>query len=695
MPVLSTLKKTTLKQPVYPILRNPQALFKMFKGELSLYWNKSKTFSGLLTIWGLSIFLLMRAIRNTRRSEAKKREKQMASLPKSKRKKRKPDADAIFFRRLFRILKLCVPGLFTKEAGTLLLQFIALILRSLLSIRMAVLIGQGQSAVLTWSMKGFLATIAQFFLLSITCSGVNSSLRFLTNYLTVMFRRRLTEHIHGKYLKHRNYYHFRNSLGQADQRIVEDLNKFCIVAAELYNRTFKPALDVFFCTRRMAQKLGLKSLIFLYSYFGFANHLVNALSPNFSAMIAEKSYLEGDFHSLHARVESNAEEIAFLRGEERERTILDSALARLTDFESYFFFQKFFQGIANQFCFKYAASMLGWPTLALPFLLYDEGLSISQRSALYRENDQLIRNGCDAVGDLMMVSAKLRTLAGHTSRVAELLEAVEELSKMEHKSPTTYSESDVIQFNNLTIKTPETPSRTLLKELNLCIRLKENVLVTGPNGAGKTSLFRVLAGLWRSEGGEVLRPKCLSKNASELFYVPQKPYLVKGTLRDQITYPKFELSKEKDVDVERCLRLVGLGKLIKDESNGLDRWEHDWYDVLSGGEKQRVGIARLFYQKPTFAVLDEATSAINVTDEGPLYRQLLDLGITVFSIAHRTELKKFHKKELHYVGDGTGKWELIDLEKEGNGSAAGVKTDSSFEEVEGQERTPNGQGPFQ
>jgi len=680
MPTLSTLK-----QPVYPILRDPYAILKMFKGELFLYWTKSKTFSGLFTVWSLSIFTLMRAIRNTQLSEAKKRNRQMASLPKVKRKKRKPDVDAVFFKRFFRILKICVPGVFTKEAGTLLVQFIALILRSMLSIRMAVLIGQGQSAVLTWSMIKFLAAMSQFFILSLTCSGVNSSLRFLTNYLTVMFRRRLTEHIHEKYLKHRNYYHFRNSLGQADQRIVEDLNKFCIVAAELYNRTFKPALDVFFCTSRMARKLGLRSLLFLYSYFGVANHLVNALSPNFSAMIAEKSYLEGDFHSLHSRLESNAEEIAFLRGEKRERTILDAALARLTDFESFFFFQKFFQGIANQFCFKYAASMLGWPTLALPFLLKDEGLTISERSALYRENDQLIRNGCDAVGDLMMVTFKLRTLAGHTSRVSELLEAVEDLSSLESSIPPVYSDSNIIQFNNLTIETPETPARTLLKELNLSVRLKENVLVTGPNGAGKTSLFRVLAGLWRSEEGAVLRPKCLSRDSSELFYVPQKPYLVKGTLRDQITYPKFELSKDKDEDVEHCLRLVGLGKLIKDESDGLDRWEHDWYDVLSGGEKQRVGIARLFYQKPTFAVLDEATSAINVTDEGPLYQKLLDLGITVFSIAHRVELKKFHKKELHYFGDGTGKWKLIDLENERSLSSPGSRTETSYVEVEEQE----------
>merc|ERR1711972_1121460 len=74
-----------------------------------------------------------------------------------------------------------------------------------------------------------------------------------------------------------------------------------------------------------------------------------------------------------------------------------------------------------------------------------------------------------------------------------------------------------------------------------------------------------------------------------------------------------------------------------------------------------MGLARIFFHRPKFAVLDEATSAINVDEEGPLYSRLLELGTTVFSIAHRPALERFHQKKLNYVGDGTGRWELTEI----------------------------------
>ena len=172
-------------------------------------------------------------------------------------------------------------------------------------------------------------------------------------------------------------------------------------------------------------------------------------------------------------------------------------------------------------------------------------------------------------------------------------------------------------------------------------------------------MFRVLAGLWEASEGVVLRPRNGLKSikseggddgdVSSLFYVPQRPYLVTGSLRDQILYPAKQKSDEDEFDKDderilECLARVNLVKLLKkgDRSVGLDRLEHDWNDVLSGGEKQRIGLARLYFHAPRFAILDEATSAINPDEEGALYEEFEKNNITVFSIAHRMELSLIH-----------------------------------------------------
>jgi ABC-type uncharacterized transport system fused permease/ATPase subunit len=236
----------------------------------------------------------------------------------------------------------------------------------------------------------------------------------------------------------------------------------------------------------------------------------------------------------------------------------------------------------------------------------------------------------------------------------------------------------------------------------------DHLLITGPNGAGKTSLLRVLAGLWKPLEGTVSTPSPTKANGGKvMMWLPQRPYLLQGSLRDQVVYPDVPKARagtftrrggrgrrsggaggpsaagsssspsssssagrgraecdaeaeEEDERIRRCLRMAGLGKFVDGDvpGVGLGTRHLEWNDVLSGGERQRVGFARLFYHAPPFAIQDEATSAINPDEEGKLYEHVIAGGTTVVSIAHRLELRRFHKKELKLRGDGNGGWEL-------------------------------------
>jgi ABC-type uncharacterized transport system fused permease/ATPase subunit len=212
-----------------------------------------------------------------------------------------------------------------------------------------------------------------------------------------------------------------------------------------------------------------------------------------------------------------------------------------------------------------------------------------------------------------------------------------------------------------------------------------------------------------------------SAAAIPVMWLPQRPYLLQGSLRDQVVYPNVavaesnarRISRERrktaagddgrgsnrltrrtessasaseaeaeDERVKRCLRLAGLGKFVDGGVSGfgLNTRQLEWNDVLSGGERQRIGFARLFYHQPPFAILDEATSAINPDEEDALYERVIAQGTTVVSIAHRLELRKFHELELKLLGDGAGGWELHERGKQGKqGNAGGWGLKSSSE----------------
>jgi len=163
-----------------------------------------------------------------------------------------------------------------------------------------------------------------------------------------------------------------------------------------------------------------------------------------------------------------------------------------------------------------------------------------------------------------------------------------------------------------------------------------------------------LGGLWPIIAGSVKRPK-----VEKIFYIPQRPYLPNGSLRDQIIYPNEEIDmkrkKLKDNDLLDLLKIVKLDYLV--EREGGFNSVKEWIDVLSGGEKQRIAMARMFYHKPSFAILDECTSAVSSDVESSLYNNAKKLGITLFTVSHRHTIFEYHDFILTFNGEGDWKFE--------------------------------------
>lgn len=260
-----------------------------------------------------------------------------------------------------------------------------------------------------------------------------------------------------------------------------------------------------------------------------------------------------------------------------------------------------------------------------------------------------------------------------------------------------------IVFSNADIMTPS--GNLLVKGLSFEVR-KESLLLTGHNGAGKSSIFRAMAGLWKlgnpyppgvapiedddfltpaNSAGDLSAMSSSSKNGAsssdtanknregpltrrisssrsvsknpygrisrppddKIFYLPQKPYNIPGSLREQIYYPRDPPSCVREDEEEIRVLLEKVDMLTF--ANDLDR-PRNWESILSLSQKQRLAIARLWFHRPRFAILDECTSAVSVDLEELLYEECQRLKIVYVTVCHRPALRKFHQNQLCLIG---------------------------------------------
>ncbi len=200
-----------------------------------------------------------------------------------------------------------------------------------------------------------------------------------------------------------------------------------------------------------------------------------------------------------------------------------------------------------------------------------------------------------------------------------------------------------LRLRAVNVRLPD--GRDLVKDLDLDLAAGGRLLVMGASGSGKSTLLRTLAGVWPFGEGRVELPE-----GNAVLFMPQRPYLPLGTLRDALLYP-FGDSSTSDERLLSVMELAGLPALA-----GVLNENRMWSHVLSLGEQQRLAFGRIFLQGPGWVFMDEATSAIDEPAEGALYGRLIELlpRTAVVSVGHRSSLQEFHQSRL--VLEGGGAW---------------------------------------
>jgi putative ATP-binding cassette transporter len=480
--------------------------------------------------------------------------------------------------------------------------------------------------------------------------------------MELRWRQWLTRRFINDYLTDSSYYALNRDrvVDNPDERIAIDIQQFIYYPSNILFGFIRSVSDL---------------AVFVYVLWHFAWYLVPASAAYYifqsiaSLMFAkpqmklgyEQRRLDGDFRFGLVNVRTNAESIAFLRGEPVEQ----KELFRRNDLLVENSVKTVWWGLLLNTWFDFS-SVLG---SALPTLLI---VPLVLKGTLTLAAFPQAQVAWGRVGFAFGFFGQQASSLAYTAALIVRLHALREhcvgkaRHEMDHEgTQIQVSASDRLATEHLNLETPR-GERVLVSDLSFDLGPTGRLLVVGPNGVGKSSLLRGFAGLWTRGSGELHIP-----SRDNMMFLPQRPYMSLGPLREQVTYPESN-SRFGDDQVRAVLAAVKV-EYLEERFGGFNA-KLDWTHVLSPGEQQRIAFARVLLRKPKLVILDEATSGIDVQGECLLYQLLRDIDAAYVSVGHRVTLYPFHDTLLDLTGEG--KWLLRPVQADdgaaGNAPLGGI-----------------------
>lgn len=455
---------------------------------------------------------------------------------------------------------------------------------------------------------------------------------------------RFNQELLKRWLSDKHYYHLQMSQERPDnidQRIQQDAQDFIHTTVEFVRGMINSVVSAIEFTIVL---WGLSGVMLLFGieiprgmvFFVF----IFAILATFGAMWIGKPLIKlnfdnerfnGDYRYSLIRVKDNAESIAFYDGEKTELDNLKQRFAKI---------------IENRWKIVYRSLALN---------SFNNGLTQGVQLLPLMLQAPRFFAGQATIGDMHQTVQAFNRLQRALSFFRNFYEAftayqarLERLngffSSTEKPMPTqqlyhqTIEQGIILQDVALFLA----DNRKLIDNINLQLNQGDRLLIQGKSGCGKTSLLRLLAGLWRFDAtGTIKMPA-----KQQIMFVPQRPYLPQGKLKQAICYPDFDtdnIAKLDDNELKYLLQSCHLTHL----QEKLHQYD-DWQQRLSSGELQRIAFVRMLLAKPQILLLDEVTSALDEPTEKHLYQLLIQTlpNTLIISIGHRQTLTTFHHQIL-------------------------------------------------
>ena len=462
-----------------------------------------------------------------------------------------------------------------------------------------------------------------------------ASFHYASQYLSLKSRNILTRKVHDEVLQPSSFQHIyagrSKQIENIDQRLAQDLNNMTITLTHVAEQLILSPFLIMYYTSQAYSLCGATGVASIYAYFMLGTFITRKLADPVASMVANKERMEGNFRSWHVHMRQSATRLAFHHAEpfihKRSNLVFD----RLINTQKHLYLQQYKLQIGSEF-FQYYGSILNYIVIAGP--AFASTLSSGDLSSMISQNAFVAMYLIYKLTSILGLSQSIGNLAGYVARVEQVNELCDDLNKNSnienvHRGGTAF---ELKQFSLMH------PSNNKFILNNLNLKIEKPLIITGQSGSGKTTLLRAFNSLVPFTGDLHL--------PLNIEFIPQPVYILPHcSFYQQLAFPFEKIENESELNA--IMTHLDLWTMISTHELHKVHAQDFWLNELSGGEKQRIAMARVLLRKPKYVVMDEATSSIDVAQEMLILKLFEENEMIPIIVSHRSHI--YDKQKFNFL----------------------------------------------